>query len=98
MSTLSERLKELRKAKGLTQQQLGDLLQVSKQAIANIEVGHNNPSLDFICKLIENLNVNSNWLITGNGEMFNGQNAQDEITKAIEKTIERVVEEKLKGR
>lgn len=71
MKNIGYRLKEIRKAKNLTQQELGAVLSVSKQAIANVESGHNNPSIEFIGKLIENLDVNSNWFITGNGNMFN---------------------------
>ena len=87
MSNLSERLKQIRKAKNLTQQELGDLLDVSKQAVANVESGHNKPSIEFISKLIENLNINSNWFLIGKGSMFNAQEfeeVQDELTLKVE--------------
>lgn len=71
MKNIGYRLKEIRKTKNLTQQELGTVLSVSKQAIANIESGHNNPSIEFISKLIENLDINSNWFISGKGNMFN---------------------------
>lgn len=87
---VGSRLKKIRQIKKLTQQALGDLINVSKQAVANVESGHSNPSLDFISKLIENLNINSNWLITGKGEMFNPlkyEEIKDEIIAQVQKML-----------
>ena len=57
MSDLAERLKEIRRTKNLTQQELGQILGVTKQAVANVESEHNKPSIEFVSKLIENLNI-----------------------------------------
>lgn len=87
MTTLNERLKKIRAKKHLTQSALGEIVGVSKQAIANIESCHSNPSINFIGKLIENLNVNSNWFITGKGNMFNSpkfEDVEDEFTQKVE--------------
>jgi transcriptional regulator with XRE-family HTH domain len=87
MSTIGKRLKTVRTEKHLTQTELGDILGLSKQAIANVESEHNNPSIEFISKLIENLGVNSNWLITGKGNKFNAPEFEDvkgEILKQVD--------------
>lgn len=87
MQNIGNRLKSIRTEKRLTQQGLADIIQVSKQAVANIESGHNKPSIEFISKLIENLNINSNWLIAGKGSMFNApkyEDVKDEILKEVE--------------
>ena len=89
---VGNRLKKIRKAKGLTQQALGEFINVSKQAVANVESGHSNPSLEFISKLIENLNINSNWLITGKGEMFNPpkfEDVEDSLTSKVEEILKK---------
>ena len=70
METLGSRLKLIRTSKKLTQLDFGKCIGVTKQAIANVESSHSNPSIDFLSKLIEIFNVNINWLISGHGEMF----------------------------
>lgn len=89
MSTIGNRLKKIRTEKHLTQMELGQTLSVSKQAVANVESGHNNPSIEFISKLIEILNVNSNWLITGKGEMFSHEfeDVKDEVLEEVDKIL-----------
>ena len=71
MDTLGKRLREIRTHKNLTQLDFGKLLGVTKQAVANVESSHSNPSIAFLSKLIEIFDVNVNWLITGKGNMFN---------------------------
>lgn len=90
MTTIGIRTKKIRSEKRLTQVEFGNILGVSKQAIANIESEHNKPSIDFIGKLIENLNVNSNWYITGNGKMFNPpefEDVKDEVLNEVDKIL-----------
>ncbi|MDO5306871.1 MAG: helix-turn-helix transcriptional regulator [bacterium] len=83
MTTIGSRLKQIRTEKHLTQVELGELIGVSKQAIANVEGCHSNPSIEFMSKLIENLNVNSNWFITGKGSMFNPPEFEDVKTEIL---------------
>lgn len=42
---MNNRVEELRKAKGMTQQELGAVLGVSRQTVISIENGRYNPSL-----------------------------------------------------
>jgi len=90
MSNISQRLKAIRNAKNLTQASFGEILGVSKQAIANIETSHNNPSIELIGKLIENLNVNSNWLIAGKGSMFN-ESSSAQVRETILSEVEKML-------
>ena len=70
MEDLSNKFKQIRQQKHLTQLELGNYLLVSKQAIANVESGHSKPSIELISKLVDILNVNLNWLVSGHGDMF----------------------------
>ena len=44
-SPLKNRLEELRKARGITQEELAALLEVSRQTISSLEKGRYNPSI-----------------------------------------------------
>lgn len=91
MPNIAQRLKEIRIEKRMTQAELGEKLGIKRQAIANIEAEKNNPSIEFISKLIENLNVNANWLIAGIGEPFNVpafEEVEDEFTAKVRKLIQ----------
>lgn len=68
---MNQRLKELRKCVHLTQKEFADKLGIKRGAIANYEVGRNEP-IDAVVSLIcKEFNVNEEWFRTGNGEMFN---------------------------
>ena len=58
-----ERLKNLRKAKGLTQSELGQLIGVKKSVICLYERELRNPTLESIIKLCEIFNVDADYLI-----------------------------------
>ena len=50
-------LKDLRKKKGLSQEQLGKILNVTSQAIANYENGKRQNQLDFVKKYANTLDI-----------------------------------------
>ena len=54
---LGQRLKEARKKKGLTQQQLGELTELSDKYISRIETGKADMSLDCFVALINTLEI-----------------------------------------
>ncbi len=58
-----KRLKELRKAKGLSQTELGDILGVSKSSICCYENGTRNPALETIIELMHLFGVSADYLL-----------------------------------
>lgn len=68
---MGERLKLIRKALGLTQEQLAQRLGVGKTALSMIETGRSRLSTRNKNILIQELNANPEWLDTGKGDMFN---------------------------
>lgn len=54
---LGERIREFRKTKGLTQEQLAELIGVEPRHISRIEGGYNSPSIERLAKISEVLNV-----------------------------------------
>lgn len=65
-----ERVKELRKALGLTMEKFGNRLGVTKVAISNIERGNRKLTEQMLRSICREFDVNEDWLRTGEGEMF----------------------------
>lgn len=65
-----ERIKELRKALGLTQKEFGGRLGISRDVEANIENDRVEPSKSLIKLICATYNVDYIWLTTGQGTMF----------------------------
>ncbi len=63
--TFGQRVKKLRRDKGLTQIQLADELYISESYIALIEADKRNPSMDIMIKLADYFRVSSDYLIRG---------------------------------
>lgn len=64
------RFKELRKELNVTQQEFADKLKISRNFVAQIEMGSKVPSDRTIDDVCREFNVNEEWLRTGNGDMF----------------------------
>lgn len=54
---LGERIRELRKAKGLTQEQLAELVGVEPRHISRVEGGYSSPSIERLARIAEILEV-----------------------------------------
>ena len=76
MSSQGKRLKRIRQEIGLSQDELGSVLGISKQFFSNIENDRTKLNNDKLVLLCENYNVNINYLLTGKGEMFIGQHKE----------------------
>lgn len=82
---MNERIKELRKALGLTLDKFGDRLGVTKMTISRIENGVNNVTDQMFKSICREFSVNENWLRTGDGEMFNS--SDDEYIAIIDRIM-----------
>ena len=67
---MNQRLKELRKQLGLTQQEFADRIGIKRNAVTNYEVGRNEPADMVVSLICREFNVNEQWLRNGAGEMF----------------------------
>ena len=63
--TLGERIALARKQAGLSQEQLGDKLGVSRQAVSKWESGQTNPDVAYIVEMCRLFGVSSDWLLLG---------------------------------
>ena len=66
-----ERINLLLKAKNITARQFAEEIGIQPSGMSHIMSGRNNPSLDFVMKVIKRWpEVNINWLMLGQGEMY----------------------------
>ena len=79
--TCGERVKEIRKELGLTLEKFGEKLGVKKNALSAIENGRNSLTEQMAKAICREYNVSSNYLINGDGEMFDNlpQTILDEL-------------------
>lgn len=77
---MHERIKELRKYLGLTQQEFADRLGIKRGAVANYEIGRNAPIDAVISLICREFGVNESWLRTGEGEMITISSREEEFT------------------
>lgn len=76
---MKDRIKAVRKALGLTQQEFADKMGIKRFSIANCEIGKTKPSTPVISLICQNFDVNEVWLRTGEGEMFMARDREEEI-------------------
>ena len=82
MQMYIENLKKLRKELGLSVAKLAEKLEMPNNTIAGYEYQKRTPSITLCVQLYTKLNVNLNWFISGEGEMFNHKVTDYEKTKA----------------
>jgi len=68
--SIGDRFKELRGNLRFNQSELARLIDANPSIISDIERGEKEPSKKIISALIIKCKINSNWLLTGEGEMF----------------------------
>lgn len=80
---MGERVKELRKALGLSGEKFGEKIGLKRNSLSQIETGKNNLSEQNILAICREFNVNEKWLRTGSGEMFKDMTLDEEIISFI---------------
>lgn len=78
--TIGERIKQIRKAKGLTQQKFADAIGLKQNTIATYEMGRNIPLSPVITSICREFHINETWLRTGEGDMDRPVNRSQEIS------------------
>lgn len=78
-------LKELRKEKGLTQEQLSELLGVTNRSVSRWENGVNMPDFDLVIELVNYFDVSVE-------EFLNGERKNEMIDKKTEETLLKVAD------
>lgn len=77
---LAEKIQELRKKNGLSQEQLAEQLGVSRQAISKWESGQSAPDIDKIVLLSEFFRISTDYLLKQENEVSEDSVKQEEYT------------------
>lgn len=80
---MNERIKKIRKAIGLTQQEFADSIKVKRNTVATYEMGRSIPSDAAISLICKQFDVNEEWLRFGTGEMFIEKTEDEEISEML---------------
>lgn len=68
---MKDRIKLIMDNEHLTPSAFADQLQLGRAVLSHILNGRNNPSLDVVTRILSKLTyINSDWLLTGNGNMY----------------------------
>lgn len=70
INNFSARITKIRSVMGLNQSEMAKSLGVSQGFLSDVEKGKKIPGSDFLISLKKYCNVSIDWLITGNGNMF----------------------------
>ena len=81
---MNDRIKSLRKQLGLTQEEFAARIRVKRGAIANYEIGRNEPVDSVLSLICREFRVNEQWLRTGEGEMFLPKSRNEERLAFVE--------------
>lgn len=76
MSSINERLKEVRKFLNYNQQEFASELGISRTHVSNMENGNDNPSSTLIKLICMRFNISEDWLNTGEGHYIPSFNSE----------------------
>lgn len=84
---MNERLKKLRKALDLTQQEFADRIGSKRNTVAKYETEANTPSAAVVSLICREFNVNEDWLRNGIGDMFLPTDRNADIAKLTKQLL-----------
>ncbi len=82
---IGEFLKELRKEKGLTQEQLAEKFNVSRRSVSRWETGNNLPDLDILVEMADYYEIDLR-------ELLDGERKSEKMNEELKETVLKVAE------
>jgi transcriptional regulator with XRE-family HTH domain len=87
---LKENLKKLRQELGLSVAKLSEKIDIPAMTLTNYERGERTPSAQLFIQLNKKLNVNLNWFVSGEGEMFIAPEYED-VKEEVLAEVDRIL-------
>jgi len=79
-SDLKSRILDVINRKQYTSSKLAGILGVQRSSVSHILSGRNNPSLDFVVRMITKIpGLKTDWLLFGTGDMFEEEISQNDM-------------------
>lgn len=85
--SISNHLREVMEYKGLNIKAFAQLLDVPYRTLQNYLLNERDPSAEVLIKISDVLNVDLNWLMRGEGEMFRGSMNESELNEKEKQLI-----------
>ena len=85
--TIGERIKEVRKQNGLTQQAFADKLGLKRNTVGGYEINSVTPSDRTILDICQEFGISEKWLRTGEGDMRIPMSRDEEIADMVGKAL-----------
>ena len=79
--SINNRLREVMEYKGLSIKAFAELLDVPYRTLQNYLLNERDPSAEVLIKISDVLNVDLNWLMRGEGEMFRGSMSESKLNE-----------------
>lgn len=80
---MNERIKELRKTLGLSQEAFAERLGLKGSAVSHLESGRRNITNQNIVAICREFGVNEEWLRTGSGDMFEEMSRAEKAAQIV---------------
>lgn len=83
----AENLKKIRQTLGLSVAKFAEKLEMSASTLTGYERGERTPSWQLFTQLYKKANVNMNWYVSGDGEVFNApkfEQVEGNLTQMVE--------------
>lgn len=87
---MKERIKELRKALGLSQETFADRIGLKGSAVSHLEIGRRNITNQTITAICQKFNVNEEWLRNGTGGMFREMSRAEEAAQIVSSSLDKL--------
>lgn len=84
---MHNRIKQVRKSAGLNQQDFANRIGVSRGALANYEVGRNEPIAAVVSLICEKFQINEEWLRNGTGPIKKDVSRFEEVSELVSKAL-----------
>ncbi len=82
------RILKILKEENLTASQFADAIDVQRSSMSHILSGRNNPSLDFVNKILKAFPLlNTDWLMSGTGSMYKSEKKDNEVISVEQTTM-----------